>query len=469
MNNKKNVFQSILLFFLSIFLITTTGCSDDNSTPSTEVVAAFSSSNVVANTGESINFIDQSTGEPISWSWAFEGGDPSTSNEQNPTVKYSDTGVFDVSLTVTSQSKEDILIREDYITVTKEVIANFSTNTTTIPESGSILFSDESTGDPIEWNWTFEGGTPSTSNEQNPEVVYDKPGVYSVSLAVSNGSTTNTLAEERLISVTCTGIYCEPVFSTYNTSDIVYGVDSDGHKMILYEPEGDSRVDRPVIALMGGGGFEGTNLDLLEPLAINLVKHGIVVALLEYRIIDTDDGTTELINAQQDCRTAVRYLKKEAESLGINPDQVFIGGNGSGAFAGLFHAYTDESDLSTAELNAINGLGGLEGEAQGNSGFSSEVAGVVSLAGGMYASLESITNADVPIYAIHGTADAEVPYDREDTNPITYGSKSITEKVASVGLTSHLFTLEDGSHTAPRESSDEYILELMYFIRDIIQ
>lgn len=385
MNNKKNKFKTIPLFFLSIFLITATGCSDDDSTPASEVIAIF------------------------------------------------------------------------------------STNTTTIPESGSILFSDESTGNPTEWNWTFEGGTPSTSNEQNPEVVYDKPGVYSVSLAVSNGSTTNTLSEERLISVTCTGIYCEPVFSTYNTSDIVYGVDSDGHKMMLYEPEGDSRVDRPVIALMGGGGFEGTNLDLLEPLAANLVKHGIVVALLEYRVIDTDDGTTELINAQQDCRTAVRYLKKEAVNLGLNTSQVFIGGNGSGAFAALFHAYIDESDLSTAELNAINGLGGLEGEAQGNSGFSSEVAGVVSLAGGMFNSLDPIKNEDVPIYAIHGTADTEVPYDSEGTNPTTYGSKSVTEKVSSVGLTSHLFTIENGSHTAPRENSDDYILELMYFLRDIIQ
>lgn len=386
MNNKKNEFKTILLFFLSIFLITATGCSDDDSTPATEV------------------------------------------------------------------------------------IANFSTNTTTISESGSIQFSDESTGVPVEWNWSFEGGTPSTSNEQNPEVVYEKPGVYSVELSVSNGSTTNIIAEERLINVTCSGIYCEPVFSTYTkTSDIIYGLDANGHKMIIYEADGDSRTNRPIVALMGGGGFEGTNLDLLEPIAINLVKHGVVVALLEYRVIDTEDGTTELISAQQDCRTAVRYLKKEAVNLSIDPDQIFIGGNGSGAFAALFHAYIDESDLSSAELNVINGIGGLEGENQGNDGFSSEVVGIVSLAGGMYNTLDPITDQDVPIYAIHGTVDTEVPYNSEGTNPVTHGSKSITDKVSSVGLTSHLFTIENGSHTSPRQSSNDYILELMYFIRDIVQ
>ncbi len=386
MNNEKNEFKTIILFFLSIFFTTAIGCTDDNSLPATEV------------------------------------------------------------------------------------IANFSSNTTTILENGSIQFSDESAGDPTEWNWIFEGGTPSTSNEQNPEVVYEKPGVYSVELSVSNGSTTDIIAEERLINVTCTGIYCEPVFSTYTkTSDIIYGVDANDHKMILFEADGDSRINRPIVALMGGGGFEGTNLDLLEPIAINLVKHGVVVALLKYRVIDTEDGTTELISGQQDCRTAVRYLKKESGNLGIDPNQIFIGGNGSGAFAALFHAYVDESDLSSAELNIINGLGGLEGGAQGNDGFSSEVAGVVSLAGGMFATLESITNEDVPIYAIHGTADTEVPYDSEATNPITYGSKSITEKAASVGLTSHLFTIENGSHTAPRQSSDDYILELIYFIRELVQ
>ncbi len=471
MKNITFTIKTILYVIISFALVTTTGCSNDDSTPDVEVVASFSANQTTIETGQSIQISDASTGNPTSWSWSFEGGSPSSSSEQNPTVTYSGTGVFDVSLTVLNGSSEDTFLREDYITVTpEEIVAAFNFNTSTVLESGSIQFSDVSSGEPTEWNWTFEGGSPSTSTEQNPEVVYEKAGVYNVSLTASNGSSTNTITEEKLIHVTCTGIYCEPVFSSYTKkSEIVYGVDSNGHRMTLYEPEGDSRLDRPVVALMGGGGFEGTNLDLLEPIAINLVKHGVVVALLEYRVIDSDNGTVELINGQQDCRTAVRYLKKEAENLGINPGQIFIGGNGSGAFAALFHAYIDESDLSAAELNVINGLGGLEGEEQGNSEFSSEVIGVISLAGGMYSTLDPITSEDVPIFAIHGTADAEVPFDTENTDPITYGSKPVTEKVASIGLNSQLFPIDGGGHIAPRESSDDYILELMYFIREIVQ
>lgn len=357
---------------------------------------------------------------------------------------------------------------DDDSTSNAEVLASFSTSATTIAENESIQFIDESTGNPTMWEWTFEGGSPSTSNQQNPEIIYDKAGFYTVTLTASNGRTTNTLEQTRFIHVTCTGIYCESNFSTYTTADAVYGVNAEEHKMILYVPDGDTRTDRPAVALMGGGGWEGTNLDFLNPLAVNLVKHGVVVALLKYRVLDTNDSQTELINGQQDCRTAVRYLKKEAQNLGINPDHIFIGGNGSGASGALFHAYIDEVDLSTSEIEIFNGLGGLEGIDQGNDGFSSEVIGVISLAGAMFARLDPITSDDVPIYAIHGTADSEVPFGTGNTVPITYGSQPITEKVASVGLKSRLFTIENGDHEAPRTRSDDYIQELMYFIRDLV-
>src|SRR5204863_3501930 len=37
----------------------------------------------------------------------------------------------------------------------------------------------------VSWNWNFPGGNPSTSNSPNPDVCYDKPGVYNASLVVT--------------------------------------------------------------------------------------------------------------------------------------------------------------------------------------------------------------------------------------------------------------------------------------------
>ena len=45
------------------------------------------------------------------------------------------------------------------------------------------------------WEWTFQGGTPSTSTLENPVVVYNAPGTYNVTLKVQDsfGSNTQTI------------------------------------------------------------------------------------------------------------------------------------------------------------------------------------------------------------------------------------------------------------------------------------
>ncbi|WP_229379650.1 LamG-like jellyroll fold domain-containing protein [Fibrella forsythiae] len=61
----------------------------------------------------------------------------------------------------------------------------------------------------IQYAWTFEGGTPATSTAENPKVVYNSPGVYDVSLTVTdaNGiSSTQTLTD--FISVSA--VLCSP-------------------------------------------------------------------------------------------------------------------------------------------------------------------------------------------------------------------------------------------------------------------
>gem|GEM_PF-3159345 len=66
---------------------------------------------------ESIVFTDQSEGNVTSWEWHFEGGDPETSNEQNPTIYYETVGVFDVRLTISDGMNYNTLLMEDLITV----------------------------------------------------------------------------------------------------------------------------------------------------------------------------------------------------------------------------------------------------------------------------------------------------------------------------------------------------------------
>ena len=70
--------------------------------------------------------------------------------------------------------------------------ADFTSNTTSIFEGQQVQFTDTSTGLPTSWNWSFTGGTPVTSTDQNPLIQYDTAGLYSVSLEAINGAGSNT-------------------------------------------------------------------------------------------------------------------------------------------------------------------------------------------------------------------------------------------------------------------------------------
>lgn len=65
----------------------------------------------------------------------------------------------------------------------------------------TVDFTDLSGGDVTTWNWTFEGGDPATSTDQNPTVYYAQPGVYDVTLEVSDGTNTNTMESTDFITV----------------------------------------------------------------------------------------------------------------------------------------------------------------------------------------------------------------------------------------------------------------------------
>ncbi|MFP4605041.1 MAG: GEVED domain-containing protein [Bacteroidales bacterium] len=87
--------------------------------------------------------------------------------------------------------------------------ADFSANSTTIEEGETVDFTDQSSNYPEEWDWSFEGGDPSSSTDQNPSITYEEEGTYEVSLNVSNeyGSDsetkTNYITVEEYVATYC--------------------------------------------------------------------------------------------------------------------------------------------------------------------------------------------------------------------------------------------------------------------------
>ena len=79
--------------------------------------------------------------------------------------------------------------------------AIFEADNAEVCEGSEVVFTDLSEGVPITWEWTFEGGTPATSTEVNPTVMYDNAGEYDVTLTVHDGVATTTTLLEDFITV----------------------------------------------------------------------------------------------------------------------------------------------------------------------------------------------------------------------------------------------------------------------------
>ncbi len=79
--------------------------------------------------------------------------------------------------------------------------ARFKTNSSSICSGKSVNFFDSSIGNPTSRSWTFTGGTPATSTDANPTVVYSTPGLYTVSLTVTNALGNDTTTKTNIIRV----------------------------------------------------------------------------------------------------------------------------------------------------------------------------------------------------------------------------------------------------------------------------
>ncbi len=153
--------------------------------------------------GSHINFSDQSSGIPTSWKWYFQGGSPISSTSNNPFVFYSVPGKYKVKLIASNTYGSDSIVKTDYITVAypPKPIANFYTSSTIINTGSSLNFYDTSSGYPNSWKWSFEGGNPSTSTNNNASVVYNTPGLYTVKLVVSNLGGSDSIVKTKYITV----------------------------------------------------------------------------------------------------------------------------------------------------------------------------------------------------------------------------------------------------------------------------
>lgn len=162
-------------------------------------VANFSASKTSGCSPVVVQFTDQSTGSPTSWSWDLGNG--GSSSIQNPAAAYITPGTYTVILTATNAngSTKDTNI----ITVFTSPSVAFTADTTITCGTKTVSYTNQTVaGAPgtISYLWDFGDGDSSTS--VNPTHTYAQSGNYTVSLIAVNGSgCTSTLTKNNYIQI----------------------------------------------------------------------------------------------------------------------------------------------------------------------------------------------------------------------------------------------------------------------------
>jgi gliding motility-associated-like protein len=74
--------------------------------------------------------------------------------------------------------------------------ANFSLSTDQFCQGACIIVTNNSAGNPINYEWTFQGGIPAVYNGPNPgPICFNGPGVFAITLTVTNTFGTNQTAQ----------------------------------------------------------------------------------------------------------------------------------------------------------------------------------------------------------------------------------------------------------------------------------
>lgn len=170
--------------------------------------------NVTVTQGGTVNFMgsgtDPNNNLPLTYSWNFGGGAPNSTLQNPGAVTFNTAGTFTVTFTVTDSlglASTPVTRTVTVTTGTGQPVATIlapAINVSILP-NGSVNFRSlvlNPANPPLSYRWTFQGGSPATSRQQNPGAVrFSSPGPHTATLTVTD-SRGNVLAPvTRLVTV----------------------------------------------------------------------------------------------------------------------------------------------------------------------------------------------------------------------------------------------------------------------------
>lgn len=110
-------------------------------------------------------------------------------------------------------------------------------------------------------------------------------------------------------------------------------------ELVVHYPPGWKETDeRPAVVFFFGGGWTGGKLEQFEPQASHLASRGMVAARADYRVKSRHGVTPK--ECVEDAKSAVRWMRANANKLGVDPDRIVAAGGSAGGHIAACTAFT---------------------------------------------------------------------------------------------------------------------------------
>lgn len=283
--------------------------------------------------------------------------------------------------------------------------------------------------------------------------------------------------------------YLDDVFTgVERTEDLVYTSAHhntyDSLFLDVYEPLGDTETNRPLIILAHGGSFVAGSKEnpTMVTLCESFARKGYVTASIQYRLgnvfdmLDSLSMINVVMKALSDAKSAIRYFRMDAagaNSFNINSNMIFFGGNSAGGVIGShLGILSSVAELGSDQylVDILNSNGGIEGNS-GNDGYSSDINGVINLAGAINKT-SWIDSSDKPIISCHGDNDGTVPYNCGNalglgTLPQLCGSGSMKPVLDQKGVKNELLLFPGDDHV-PWEANSSKMNQVIDVVKNFL-